>query len=532
MKITLKNYRAFSDESPVVWDLDDGFTAFVGVNNSGKSSLLRFFHEARPSFAVLRGFETFRDAIMEDPPFLANFNSVVDRTEVFCNRNNREMTATFSVDHPGPTDLSSVTLRWNREFAQMAVDLEFEGARVNPVRGTFEGMRFRVKDAAAVEREVNFRRYVTLFDDLEQAVYLGPFRNAVNVGGASEYYDLRIGEQFISQWDDFKTGSNRQANRAALAVERELEGIFGIERLELNAAPGNQTMHVIVDGEPYQLQEQGAGFAQFIVVLAFVATRRPTYIFIDEPELNLHPSLQLDFLTALAGWGSKGLVFATHSIGLARATAERVYSVRARTDRVREVRPLPATRGYVEFLGEMSFSGYSDLGFQRVLLVEGSTEVAAVQALLRLYGIEHRVVLIPLGGSSLINAHSTQALAEIQRITSDVSVLIDSERRVPNEPIAADRQAFVDGCQQLGFDIHVMSRRALENYFPDQAIKATKSSKYRALDPFEALGSADPVWAKNENWRITAEMTRIDLEGTDLDTFFSSLASKLENSVD
>jgi ABC-type cobalamin/Fe3+-siderophores transport system ATPase subunit len=170
-----------------------------------------------------------------------------------------------------------------------------------------------------------------------------------------------------------------------------------------------------------------------------VAVRRPSFILIDEPELNLHPSLQLDFLTTLARYCRRGVVFATHSVGLARAIGQEVYSVRRLPDGGREVRTLEATRDYVQFLGELSLSGYSELGFSRVLLVEGTTEVPTVQRWLRLYGIEHQVVLLPLGGSSLINETSAQALAEISRITTDVSVLIDSERSTAEEPL--DRRA-------------------------------------------------------------------------------------------
>ena len=120
----------------------------------------------------------------------------------------------------------------------------------------------------------------------------------------------RSGEQFIAQWDQIKTGANRQQNRMAIAVERELQQIFGFAKLEINAAPGNETLQIIADDQPYELQEQGAGLAQFVVVLAFVATRRPAWVFIDEPEQNLHPSLQLDFLTTLARYTSRGVMFA------------------------------------------------------------------------------------------------------------------------------------------------------------------------------------------------------------------------------
>jgi hypothetical protein len=221
------------------------------------------------------------------------------------------------------------------------------------------------------------------------------------------------------------------------------------------------------------------------------------------------------------------VVFATHSIGLARAVAQEVYSVRRLPDGGREVRPLEATRDYVQFLGELSLSGYSELGFSRVLLVEGTTEVPTIQRWLRLYGIEHQVVLLPLGGSSLINDKSVAALSEIARITTDVAVIIDSERTAADEPLDTPRKAFVVACRDLGFDVLVLERRAIENYLTDAAVKTTKGNKYRALGEFEELQDADPRWAKNENWRIAAEMTRSDLDQTDLGAFFSALAEQL-----
>jgi hypothetical protein len=132
---------------------------------------------------------------------------------------------------------------------------------------------------------------------------------------------------------------------------------------------------------------------------------------------------------------------------------------------------------------------------------------------------------MPLGGGSLINASSAATLSEISRITTDVSVLIDSERQAEGEELAADRAAFVKDCTALGFQVHVLERRALENYLPDEAIKKVKGDKYRQLEEFENRSAADPVWGKNENWRIAAEMDCSALEGSDLGDFFSNLKS-------
>jgi len=52
--ITIKNYRCFSLNKPAHIVVRDGFTAFVGINNSGKSALLKFFYEFRNMFALVQ----------------------------------------------------------------------------------------------------------------------------------------------------------------------------------------------------------------------------------------------------------------------------------------------------------------------------------------------------------------------------------------------------------------------------------------------------------------------------------------------
>src|SRR3954470_20311110 len=50
--IGLRNYRCFGDE-PARFRIREGFSAFIGSNNSGKSSLLRMLYEFRPLFQYL-----------------------------------------------------------------------------------------------------------------------------------------------------------------------------------------------------------------------------------------------------------------------------------------------------------------------------------------------------------------------------------------------------------------------------------------------------------------------------------------------
>jgi len=138
-------------------------------------------------------------------------------------------------------------------------------------------------------------------------------------------------------------------------------------------------LQLMIDGKSYKQSEIGSGLIQFILVLVNAAVREPSHILIDEPELNLHPSLQVDFLTTLASYAEHGVLFATHNLGLARAVSDRVYSVRRVGRDGREVRDFTGTRALTEFLGELGFNAYQDLGFETVLLVEGPTDVTCVQ---------------------------------------------------------------------------------------------------------------------------------------------------------
>jgi hypothetical protein len=256
--------------------------------------------------------------------------------------------------------------------------------------------------------------------------------------------------------------------------------------------------------------------------LGNAAVTAPAYVLIDEPELNLHPSLQLDFLATLAAYAKVGVVFSTHSIGLARSIASGIHSFQRSGGECR-VTDFESLSSLSEFLGELSFSSYQTLGFDRVLLVEGPTDVAVVQQFLRKLKKEQRILLLPMGGGTMIRAGAAPQLEEVKRITTNVAALIDSERGAAGAPLAADREAFVKACADAQIQCHVLARRATDNYLVQRAIEAVKGTSYRELLPFERLSDVQPAWAKNESWRIARAMEWREVETTDFGGFLSAL---------
>ncbi len=527
IEITLKNYRCFADRYPARVVIEDGLIAFVGVNNAGKSTLLRFLYEFRQFFQHLTNEHHWSQSTNGEPRGLSLPPPIRDPIEIYTDSNDRALTLEFRVSSvPG----------WPSISVPEAEAIEFQFRRKE--RSNFRlfridysrDKRFPLTDSAPREphcvlvhgdERVCLRNYVEAMRRLSRTLYVGAFRNVLNTG-ASSYFDIHVGDAFIRQWRAMQTGNERLANHACLKVEQKVAELLGYQSLVIQAADSNDTLHVVANGQPYKLHELGSGLAQCILVLVNAAVARPGYILIDEPELHLHPSLQLDFLTALGSFAEYGTLFSTHSIGLARAAADRIYSV-VRRDGVSRVEEFEQLRNLPEFLGAMSYSSYHAIGFDKVLLVEGTTEVLAIQRLLRKLRKDHRILLLPLGGSALINTGRESELSEIKRITPNVSALIDSEKASAAVSLSRDRAGFQAACVKLGFACHVLERRALENYLSEAAIKQVKGDRYRALGEFENLKDANPAWAKNENWRIIGEMDWSDVKDTDLGRFLDGL---------
>ncbi len=255
------------------------------------------------------------------------------------------------------------------------------------------------------------------------------------------------------------------------------------------------------------------------MVLANAAIKGPRLILIDEPELNLHPRLQLDFLTALHSFAEYGVWFSTHSIGLARAAGQKVYSVLRHGDGDSSIHEFHGSRRLAEFLGEMSFSSHRELGFGKILLVEGPTDVPAFQQFLSRMSKGHKVVLLPLHG----HMPEEVAFEELLRISTNVAVLVDSERASAGAPLEPKRQSFLDMCAQKNIPAQALERRATENYFLDAVVKEVFGQTYRALDPYERLNDANPHWSKSQNWKLAAAMPIAAIRQTDLGKFLDAL---------
>jgi len=524
--LTIKNYRCFVQ--PIKIEIMKDFTAFVGANNAGKSAIMRFILEFRNLFKLIGGMNEWDDFLRSLRYDNVTFGAihVLDNEEIFSNLNSDGVDIMFDFvydkDEIARTSPNKIVFKIYRSMVwktKISVNNEelthFESLRIE------NNTLIQMNGLPGGIPLIDLSNLIGIAKSFFNSLYIGPFRNTINVGTNSNYLDIQIGEAFIKQFHDLKTGNNKKENLAISQLTQNIKKIFEFDSFEINSSTDNRELHISINGKPYKQHELGSGLMQFVLVLANAAIKNPSYILIDEPELNLHPSLQLDFLTSLASLATEGVWFSTHSIGLARSITRNVYSVIRKGDGDSIISPIEDTPRLSEFLGAMSFSAHKELGFDSVLFVEGPTEVKIFQQFLRAMSKDHKVVIMPLYGG--IDENKLVEIEEVKRITENIHIIIDSEISSEDETLGFSRQAFVDGCGRLGIDIHVLRYRATENYFSDSVVKQVFGGEYRALSSYEKLKDVVPHWNKNQNWKLARATSLEEILRTDIGKFLQKI---------
>jgi|APLak6261698768_1056241.scaffolds.fasta_scaffold02003_2 predicted ATP-dependent endonuclease of OLD family len=537
IKITLRNFRGFTNQHPAEFIIGDGVSAFIGVNNAGKSTCLRSIYELRELFSHINYWcgltsgrtsfncqmepdtSIFLNFSNEDPAFVSIEVDLIDEIKApqltkSVARLNRDNSVEFIYLEIQKSDQTKIKIQNIKNSQQLTKNNINQGATV--LCTTQEGDTYEFSDTQMREK----------LNLLINSSYYGPYRNAINDGGSNQYYDISVGSALIAQWDLWKAGANTQFRRATSKVEQDIERLLGYKSIEIYASNDKKSLNVTANKYPFRLNDLGAGVAQLIITLANALIKKPSFILIDEPESHLHPSLQVEFLSTLASYASNGIAFSTHSIGLAQTFADRTYVIKkSENDSICEL--YQKSTNVSDLLSNLTYSGYYSNDSKYILLVEGTTEVKVIQEFLRKQNKLQLYAVIPLGGSSLIRANVDHELSEVIKIatsTDRVYGIIDSEKTSSTATLDDSRMAFKETCEALGITLHITQKRATENYFSDKAIKQALGQNFVALSEFELISSKQySGWSKSDNWKIAQYEDMSFFTSNDLGRFLKGL---------
>ena len=259
----LKTYRSYFQQATTRLAFSQGgVTALVGPNNSGKSCLIRSIFELRNYFGQLGsgGWAGISDNIFKTqhgqggPMFLgvADPLDLVPETSLA-----RDNSITFEIETSG----------WILSFTLNGDQLQIWSQRLE------------LKDPTNTDLNKSFTQAQAIGALLQNSLFIGPHRNISNqtAGGGTTHYDLPIGEAFVAQWRQLKTGSNRMAKLAVMNTQSDIATLLGYNSLEISASEDSKTLSLVFDGKRIMsLGDVGAGIAQLIFSIVTVANPRTT----------------------------------------------------------------------------------------------------------------------------------------------------------------------------------------------------------------------------------------------------------------
>lgn len=514
--IELKNYRCFDANHPARLRLQPGFIGVVGINNSGKSTLLRALYELRYLISsVSNSLDTYLERGTRDPISLDN--APWHPLSMFRIDNEHPLSVMIhpSFDDPKAAMAMGIQIHLHR-------DLRIE---VFPTRnGTVQPHYDRVRGSHTGYPDGNSSRnddICRMLNTVSNCCYIGASR--LVPGPGCHHFDLVLGRNLVELWRKTKEDRNPLTASRISKVQRALERIFGVASIEITPVADDRLFTIVVDGRPpLSLYEMGSGFGEIFVLLANLAGKQPSYILIDEPETHLHPSLQSELLKQLLSLSQYGVVFSTHNFGLARSISEHVYAMERHADHS-VLHHIDRHPSLASLLGELSYSSYGYSQAARVLLVEGVNDVLTTREFLRLYRKHADTAIVPLGGSNMINGDRKSELDILTKLSTKVYAIIDSERNSREDPLADRIRAFAEVAQQLGVRVCVLERRAFENYLSDDAVRKAFGEKYRAAAPYQRATELPCFWGKARSCEAASYMSKDELDGTDLGQFLATI---------
>jgi AAA15 family ATPase/GTPase len=496
-KITIRNYRNIPYNNPLTFEVNEGITFILGVNNIGKSNSLKFFYEFRGVFN--NGYGTSGNKInvpVYSPTYanIKNQNSESNTIEVIC---------------------ESIGFKYS--FILNPLHSELADSQANVL---FQ--KSPIYDDST--KNFDWRDLGILHNLFTNHLYFGSFRTTIGQT-TGDYFDVLIGERFIQQWDIWANGMTIAKRNKVKKLEEELKELFGFEKFEIRVASDKRNLIINTEDGSFNLDELGGGISHFILVLGNALIKEPDFILIDEPENALHPKMQELFIRTLASKAKIGLIATSHSIGLARSTADKIFSLVK--DENKRLKLVEFGNNYkpsvTSAINEMGYSQFVEIGGNHILLVEGKTEIKIFKEILRMYGIDQHFIISFLGGRNFINGDSYDELNELKRLNAkSYNVIFDSERESANAELKEDFKKFIENCKLLEFNVFPTDYYATDNYITQDALDIIEGiGKYTALSPFENINKSTNKWGKSRNWLMFREMKREDFKGTGLDKFIT-----------
>lgn len=505
-RFRLKSYYSFQDTEWI--QLQPGFNIFAGVNNSGKTALLKSFsdsfkncpHKNKNIYlpGQMHNSEMYVDlevklsdiithhastSVETRFPSLTNINQESRINDILSNPENILVLEAF---RGGSSSFEP------REGASLA---EFRG----PGYQTSLNIRPHGKGWVVASNALSVDNLLSILNDPQNPAifYLDPKRMHV---GKTAYRDERRLSSDCSNLPNvilyLQSRKPKVYEQIRAHVSEITQSVFSFR-----AAPFGSDIEIIAwsneddntSDAAFSLDESGTGIGQIISIITAAATNDQCIIVIDEISNFLHPAATKRLISILnSHYRQHQYIISTHSPEVISSVGSGSLHLIRRKEFASSVNNLSVRdMAHVrEVSSELGFSMMDVFGHDRLVWVEGETELIAFPFLLRLSGAStpDGIGFVPVASASEFDAgrRSVKSIVGIYEhvVRAAAPLLSGMAFGVDREGNSDD---VVTKIQRSKTKLRFLPRRCLECYLlcPDAIAKAILEADGQAVNPVD-----------------------------------------------
>ena len=444
-RFSLKSYYSFDDSGWI--ELSPSFNVFVGANNSGKTSLLKAFS---PNFTNAPHRNKNRNRPNELPASQLDFDVEITLTELFRRHMLAGSRPTFPEGNP-----EAAAEKVNLLLRDPKISLSLEVSRT-----TSQGYHPRNGSSLSDFRNQNNQRCFNIREsdegwsvssitaDKDNLVQFFSFTEEASIFYL-EPQRLHVGSV---QFGDEKTLTPNASNlpNVLLHLQTARPAIFNkivshVSEISqsiksISATPNGNNIEIIIwptddnsiSENSFKLNESGTGIGQLISIITAAATNNQCVIVIDEISTFLHPSATKRLISILKSeYSHHQYIISTHSSEVINSIGADSVLMIKKEDYLSTVQKISAkdVSGIRLVASELGFSMMDVFSHERMIWVEGETELVAFPYLLRKFrnSVPEGIGFSTVSSASDFDAsdRSIRSITEIyQHVAGSVAPLI------------------------------------------------------------------------------------------------------------
>lgn len=264
-----------------------------------------------------------------------------------------------------------------------------------------------------------------------------------------DYLDLSQGSRFQEESEYTKITNAFEAATGKSILKPSIDSTHGIS-IKVDAGEGNEhSISKLSSGEQEVLG---------LMYLCQRTAKKGSILLIDEPEIHLHPSLQVALVELAQGIsGSSQIWLSTHSPNIINtAPSDSLISISLpSSEKINQSEKIIDQKAKTNLLFELGVSKSSWLQHEKMLIVEGETDKNFIE---KIFPVETSKILIYPAGNKKSALATAKALAASEELLPWVCVVDrDLDDESTNEADKDDR-------------IFVWTGRTIENAFLDEKL--------------------------------------------------------------